>query len=122
MLLYKVIQRRKEELRLFAASGSQLGFIGELTQLYSEFKRYEVHASALEEGLKEWGIAANSPILEDKLHDLNLIYHDYEKELVDLYIDDEDTLNELTGRLPDSTWLQEQKFGSTDFMGLPHKR
>lgn len=118
MLLYKVIQRRKEELKLFAASGSQLGFIGELTNLYSEFKRYEVHASALEEGLAEWGIASASPILEDKLHDLSLIYHDYEKELTDLYIDDEDTLNELTGRLPESSWLQGAEVWIDGFHGF----
>ncbi|WP_366294661.1 helicase-exonuclease AddAB subunit AddB [Paenibacillus sp. AN1007] len=118
MLLYKVIQRRKEELRLFAASGSQLGFIGELTQLYSEFKRYEVHASVLEEGLAAWEIASTSPILEDKLHDLNLIYHDYERELTNLYIDDEDTLNELTGRLPESTWLQGAEVWIDGFHGF----
>ncbi|ETT33742.1 ATP-dependent nuclease subunit b [Paenibacillus sp. FSL R5-192] len=118
MLLYKVIQRRKEELKLFGASGSQLGFIGELNDLYSEFKRYEVDPSMLEDGLSGGNSSSTSPILEDKLHDLNLIYRDYEQELTNLYIDDEDTLTELTDRLSESALLQDAQIWIDGFQGF----
>ncbi|MEC0127837.1 helicase-exonuclease AddAB subunit AddB [Paenibacillus pabuli] len=119
MLLYKVLQRRKEELKLFGASGSQLGFIGDLNNLYSEFKRYELNPNSLEEGLSEWNTSSSSaPILGDKLHDLLLIYRDYEKELTELYIDDEDTLTELNERLSESALLQDAQIWIDGFQGF----
>ncbi|QOS80298.1 helicase-exonuclease AddAB subunit AddB [Paenibacillus sp. JNUCC31] len=119
MLLYKVLQRRKEELKLFGASGSQLGFIGDLNDLYSEFKRYELNPTSLEEGFSAWNTSSSSaPILGEKLHDLLLIYRDYEKELTGLYIDDEDTLTELTERLSESALLQDAQIWIDGFQGF----
>jgi len=105
MLLYKVLQRRHEELKLFGASGSQLGFIGHLNDLYGEFKRHELAPASLEEGLAAWDASSSAPILGDKLHDLLLVYRDFEQELSGLYIDDEDTLSELSERMPESELL-----------------
>lgn len=118
MLLYKVLQRRKEELKLFGASGNQLGFIGHLNDLYSEFKRYELDPGLLEEGLSNWNTSSSAPILGDKLHDLLLIYRDYEQELTELYIDDEDTLTELNERLAESELLQDAQIWIDGFQGF----
>lgn len=118
MLLYKVLQRRKEELKLFGASSSQLGFISHLNNLYGEFKRYELDPASLGDGVSMWNASSSAPILGDKLHDLLLIYRDYEQELTDLYIDDEDTLSELTERLSEDTMLRDSQIWIDGFQGF----
>lgn len=52
MLLYKILRRRKEELELFGPSGEQLGFVGKLSELYTEMKRYCIDAACVEEQLE----------------------------------------------------------------------
>ncbi|MER2255474.1 MAG: sugar-binding domain-containing protein [Priestia megaterium] len=49
MMLKKIIEHQKEELRLFANSSEQAGFIEELEKMVKEFKQYTVDAPSLEE-------------------------------------------------------------------------
>ncbi|GAF07021.1 ATP-dependent nuclease [Paenibacillus pini JCM 16418] len=107
MLLYKIIQRRKEQLKLFGASGEQMGFVGRLSQLYTEMKRYCVDSSAVEEQLERMASSQlGSPILRNKLEDLYTVYRDFEHELSPLYVDDEDNLVTLAEGIADSSYIK----------------
>lgn len=105
MLLYKLIQQHQPQLRLFGGAGDQFGFISQLSELYSEFKHYSLTADKLEEYVSQ-AATGISPLLTDKLHDLQHIYQQYESGLSGLYVDRDDTLNDLAQALPRSQALE----------------
>ncbi|OAB33965.1 helicase-exonuclease AddAB subunit AddB [Paenibacillus glacialis] len=107
MLLYKIIQRRKEELKLFGPSGDQMGFVGRLSKLYTEMKRYCIDATHVEEQLSRMhSNGAGTPILRDKLGDILTLYRDFEQELSPLYMDNEDHLMTLAEAIPNSSYVK----------------
>ncbi len=104
MLLYKLLQQQRSELKLFGRSGEQFGFISQLSELYSEFKHYALTAEQLESYVQQTSRGV-SPLLTDKLHDLQQIYRQYEYGLSQLYIDRDDTLDDLAAAIPYSDML-----------------
>ncbi|WP_042204485.1 helicase-exonuclease AddAB subunit AddB [Paenibacillus camerounensis] len=107
MLLYKIISRRKEELKLFGASGDRPGFIERLSSLHTELKRCCLGTSDLEEQLSRMRDSSpGSPILAGKLDDLRLVFSDLERETAGLYIDEEDRLAELAAHIQDSSYIR----------------
>ncbi|GIO34155.1 MULTISPECIES: helicase-exonuclease AddAB subunit AddB [Paenibacillus] len=119
MLLYKIIQRRKDELKLFGASGEQLGFVGKLGDVYTEMKRYCVDASAVGQLLGKLAPAPGvTPILRSKLEDLWTVYKDFEQEMSPLYIDEEDNLIRLTESVKDSAYLRGAEIWIDGFHGF----
>ncbi|AIQ13970.1 helicase-exonuclease AddAB subunit AddB [Paenibacillus durus] len=106
MLLYKILSRRKEELKLFGASSDRPGFVDRLSRLHSELKRCCLGTSDLEEQLSRMRESANgSPILTGKLEDLNIVFADLEQAMSGLYIDEEDRLAELSELIPSSSFV-----------------
>lgn len=107
MLIYKILGRRKEQLRLFGASAGRPGFVDRLERLHTELKRCCVGSSELEERLSSLGEGASyGPILKDKLEELALVFGDLDRELEPLYMDGEDRLAELAGLIPQSAYLR----------------
>ncbi|GGG56187.1 ATP-dependent helicase/deoxyribonuclease subunit B [Paenibacillus radicis (ex Gao et al. 2016)] len=97
MLLYKIVHRLGNELELFQSGAGQPGFIERLGELLTEWKRYGIDADSVGEALSEQGPQlAESSLLRRKLHDLQLVYGQLERELTGLYIDSEDYLTRLT--------------------------
>lgn len=107
MLLYKLMRRRKDELKLFGHGGDQLGLIDRIAGLYTEMKKYNVDFSALQEHyhLLEQ-IEGESPLLKDKMHDLSLLFAEYDEELSRLYIDNEDHVVKLAQGASESAYLR----------------
>ncbi|MNO43548.1 ATP-dependent helicase/deoxyribonuclease subunit B [compost metagenome] len=119
MLIYKIISRRKEELKLFGASADRPGFVERLNQLHTEMKRCCLASSDLEEQLTAMrGAIGRSPILEGKLDDLQLVFSDLEKEMSRLYIDEEDRLAELAEHIPDSSYIRGAEIWVDGFHGF----
>lgn len=113
MLLYKILSRRKEELKLFGASSDRPGFVDQLSRLHAELKRCCLGASDLEEQISRLTESeGRSPILAGKLADLKLVFGDLEKEMSHLYMDEEDRLAELAELIPNSSFVK----GSTIFV------
>ncbi|AOZ91734.1 helicase-exonuclease AddAB subunit AddB [Paenibacillus crassostreae] len=119
MLLYKIIQRRKEELKLFGPSGDQVGFVGRLGQLYTEMKRYCIDASNVSEQLALMNSnGLGTPILRDKLGDIVTLYRDFEHELSPLYMDNEDYLMTLAEAIPNSPYVKDADIWIDSFHGF----
>ncbi|MHA0855784.1 helicase-exonuclease AddAB subunit AddB [Paenibacillus sp. CMAA1364] len=119
MLLYKILQRRKEELTLFGPSGDQVGFVGRLGELYSEMKRYCIDAANVSEQLSVMvSNRLGTPILRDKLRDIVTLYQDFERELSPLYMDNEDYLMTLTQAIPNSSFVKEADIWIDGFHGF----
>ena len=49
MLLYKILQARRDDLEIFHKAAEQRGFIAELNELFNEFRRYQNDAGSMEE-------------------------------------------------------------------------
>ncbi|WP_438492393.1 helicase-exonuclease AddAB subunit AddB [Paenibacillus sp. IHBB 3054] len=119
MLIYKIINRRKEELKLFGASSDRLGFVERLSALHTELKRCCLGASDLEEQLARMREAiGSSPILAGKLDDLHIVFSELEQEMSQLYIDQEDRLAELAEHIADSSYIREAEIWVDGFHGF----
>lgn len=120
MLLYKTLYKRKQELRLFQHTVEQVGFVDGLNDLYNELKRYCITPLGFAEHMnkKAAHVTEQSSMLADKLHDLLMIYDDYETELSSQYIDAEDYLNILAYQLKDSNYIKQSEIWIDGFYGF----
>ncbi|GIO39100.1 ATP-dependent helicase/deoxyribonuclease subunit B [Paenibacillus antibioticophila] len=113
MLLYKIMRRHKDTLRLYGKGGDQLGLIDELNSLYTELKKHQADFNLLG-GYREVLTSApatqgENALLQDKLHDLSLLYREFDAELSGLYIDAEDHVVKLAEGAKDSAYLRGAK-------------
>lgn len=110
MLLRKIIEHRKEELKVFTRAADQSGFIKQLEEMIVEFKRYCITPNLLQEKSVELSQLnqrnSNKEILANKLNDFQLIYHDYENHLLAHYVDSEDYLRLLAEKISKSQELK----------------
>ncbi|MNB68365.1 ATP-dependent helicase/deoxyribonuclease subunit B [compost metagenome] len=119
MLLYKILSRRRDELKLFGASYDRPGFVDRLGRLHAELKRCCHGACDLEDQLgRLQEVAGGSPILGNKLEDLNLVFSDLEKAMENLYIDEEDRLEELTELIQASSFVRGSSVYVDGFRGF----
>ncbi|ANE47308.1 ATP-dependent helicase [Paenibacillus swuensis] len=119
MLLHKIIRRRAKDLRIFAKGNGQSGFIDRVNDLYNEFKRYQIDGSGLLQHIQTNGILPDKErMLQDKLHDLLLIYDEFEQELGPHHIDSEDYLATLTEQAGSSSFIKETVFWIDGFHGF----
>ncbi|UQZ32946.1 helicase-exonuclease AddAB subunit AddB [Paenibacillus sp. PK3_47] len=119
MLIYKIVSRRKEELKLFGASSDRPGFIERLSSLHTELKSCCLGAADLEEQLSNMRESiGNSPILAGKLDDLHIVFSELEQEMSQLYIDEEDRLAELAERIADSSFVRGAEIWVDGFHGF----
>lgn len=96
MFLCSIIERMKEDLKVFSKTAHQRGFVGVVSKTISEFKRYGIAPDALEV------IAAKlekTGLLRDKLKELSKIYRAFDEALAADYVDSDDHLTILAQRL-----------------------
>ncbi|MEK3723754.1 helicase-exonuclease AddAB subunit AddB [Paenibacillus sp. FSL H8-0034] len=108
LLLHHILHKHRKRLKLFQSSADQMGFIDKLADLFNEFKRHCVTSEGLAvfvSGTSGEGQA--SPMLADKLHDLQLVYGEFEAELSRAYLDGEDYLTLLAEQLPKSQYVKD---------------
>ena len=74
MLLFRILNNLGSSLKIYSKAALRKGFTGTLSEMITEFKRYDITPDQLKEAstaLKE-GLP-----LRDKLHDLSLIYEEF---------------------------------------------
>lgn len=107
MLLYRIMRRRKNELKLYKNAGDQLGLVDRLNTLFTEIKKYAGDSESLAQQYQDIHLSeGESPLLKDKLHDLSLLYKEFEEELSHHYVDAEDHVTKLTEGAAQSAYLQ----------------
>jgi ATP-dependent helicase/nuclease subunit B len=108
MLLRKIIEHRKHELKLFGRAADKIGFLEQLEEMIVECKRYCLTPEQIlekQEELRKTNEKAAQKVLADKLSDLQLVYSELEKELINKYIDSEDYLRLLAEKISQSRYL-----------------
>jgi ATP-dependent helicase/nuclease subunit B len=111
MLLRKIVEKRKNELVLFARAAEKNGFIEQLEEMLIECKRYCITPQQLQQTENQLRHKANATekVLADKLKDLQLIYEEFERELMHRYVDSEDYLRLLAEKVPHSRYLSDSE-------------
>src|SRR5699024_6213531 len=111
MLLRKVIEKEKDNFRLYTRTSDKQGFIEQIERMLVEFKRHQVFPSLLEDKLRELegkdNKTSQEEILSDKLHDHIHIWDQIEIEMADQYIGSEDYVHILTEAIPHSRYLRD---------------
>ncbi|OUS77532.1 helicase-exonuclease AddAB subunit AddB [Paenibacillus sp. MY03] len=117
MLLYKIVHREAEKLKLFGSGAGQPGFIDRLAELLTEWKRYGISASEVEEAAAS-GDIVRTAMLDRKLHDVGLIYDRMETELAGRYMDAEDYLRQLEEGWPVASSMNGARIWIDGFYGF----
>ncbi|WML43320.1 helicase-exonuclease AddAB subunit AddB [Neobacillus sp. PS3-40] len=101
MLIRKIIEDQKENLKLFQRSVDKNGFIQQVEQMMVEFKRYCIRPEELSQ------VGSQSKVLQDKLNDLEIIYKHFEESILNKYIDSEDYFRLLAEKIASSSYLKD---------------
>lgn len=108
MLIRKIVEDKKDSLKIFDKAADKNGFIEQMERMLTEFKRYCVQPNELR--MKREALSQNDPnstkVLQDKLHDLELIYESFENSLQGKYVDSEDYFRLLTEKAAHSSYLK----------------
>lgn len=114
ILVYTVMKSLKDELRVFSKAAGQKGFVNTLCKTISELKRYNVAP----ERVGQLEVKGEGGSLADKLHDIGLIYGEFEKKLHNKYIDSDDDLVLLADKLDYSTLFDGMEIWVDEFSGF----
>ncbi|MFX3622452.1 MAG: helicase-exonuclease AddAB subunit AddB [Ectobacillus sp.] len=109
MLLRKVVEARKGELKVFQKASEQNGFFDQLAGMIAEFKRHNLTPSnvyTLWQELEVRSSDGKDMLLANKMYDLQLLYEDFERSLIGKYLDAEDYLKLLCEKLPRSRYMK----------------
>lgn len=115
MLLFKTMDRLGSELKIFSKAAMRKGFTDVLSDAITEFKRYDVPPEKLFQAMEK--LEDGQP-LKDKLHDLALVYSEFEKLLHEGYMDADDDLVELCKKLDCSTQFDGAEIWIDEFSGF----
>ena len=116
MLIRKIIVEKKEELKVFRRSADKPGFVSQIEEIITEFKRYCIHPDALQADLEETSVKRSA--IKDKLHDLELIYHSFEDEMIGKYLHSEDYFNLLIEQMSASDYMANTEIYIDGFYSL----
>ncbi len=113
MIIYRVLDKVKKNLKVFAKSADRQGFVNTLATLISEFKRYSITPTILEETSQ----TLEGP-LQDKMKELNAIYAEYEQIVAQRYRDSDDDLTLVSDKLANSTLYNNAEIWIDGFSGF----
>ena len=102
LLLKKILNRRRGELKVFGRAAKQRGFSRTLSEAIQELKSYGLRP----EDMKKAAEKAEEPRLRGKLEDLALLSEDFQRAMKGRYNDNEDVMDALAQRLPGAKFLR----------------
>lgn len=114
MLIYRIIEELKEELNFFYKASEQWGFVGTISQLISELKRYNITPSTFEEIHTD----IEDETLKEKINEIGKIYQRFEETVNQRYIDADDDLTLMAEKLAQSTQFDGAEIWIDEFSGF----
>lgn len=112
MLIYFIMIKLDKELEVLKNASRNTGLIDTVVKQISEFKRYKITPEMLNE------LKIENEYLKRKIHDLYLIYDEYEKRISNDYIDSNDELTLLAQVLDKDEYLNGAKIWIDEFDGF----
>ncbi|OIQ53792.1 helicase-exonuclease AddAB subunit AddB [Neomoorella thermoacetica] len=119
MALRAVVSAHRDDLGLFAPLAGSPGFIEQLAHTIAELKLYRVTPADLDRILERYReTGREQTILARKLRDLALVYRELETYLAGRYLDPDDYLTLLAGRLPEAAFIRGARVWVDGFNGF----
>jgi len=118
MVLRRLLEQRRRDLKVFGRSAGQPGFADTLARTLGEMKTYCILPSDLAAGAGALRKAGNRGLLADKLDDLYLLYSELEVYLTGRFTDPDDYLNLLADRLDKSAAVKGAEVWVDGFNGF----
>jgi ATP-dependent helicase/nuclease subunit B len=115
LVLRKVIEEHKSELRYFARNIGKAGFVEEMKSVISELLQYSVSAEDL---LRLQNDLTDNPILKYKLSDIEVLYKGFHDFIQDKYIASEELLEVLCGVIKKSQMINNSVVVLDGFTGF----
>lgn len=116
MVLRRVAQEKKKELKILGAKIDKQGYVSQLKSIVSELRQYEITSQDLEEVLKE---VEHKPELYYKLKDISILYQGFFDYLGENFYTQEEILDvlgrvaEKSGKMKDSVLVLDGYTGFT---------
>lgn len=111
MLIYKVLDETSDKLKFFYKASKQQGFVDILSELITEFKKYNVTPNVINESLSK----IEDLELKNKLEDISSIYEGFQGYLEPGYLDAEDELTILSRKLDESDYFNDAEIWIDEF-------
>jgi len=115
MLLHRIMDDMKGELKIFSGAINQQGFARTISDIITEFKRYNVTPELLNNAA---GNLKDNDILKAKLEEISKIFSEFEKRLHVRYSDLDDDLTELVKKLDKSLQFDGAEIWIDEFSGF----
>ncbi len=115
MLLYRIMNELKDDLKVFAKAANQQGFVNTLSTSISELKRYQITPESLRNMAEN---TEENELLKHKLEDISVIYEKFETLLHRTYIDADDDLTLLAQKLEKSQQFNQAEIWIDEFAGF----
>ncbi|MBU3091450.1 helicase-exonuclease AddAB subunit AddB [Clostridium sp. CF011] len=115
MLIHSILQKKKDELKVFKGAARQKGFVDNVASAITEFKKYNVSVEDLNKTLGNLG---ENTLLVDKIMDLSLIYGEFDNILNKNYLDPDDDLTRLNSALDECNIFDGSEFWIDEFTGF----
>lgn len=108
MLLRRLLQEHREELKVFGKSADRNGFIAQLSRTLTELRQYEKTPTLLRTQREELLMVGpgRHTLLADKLADLALVMETYQQRLAGRFVDPDDFLDLLSQRAAQAPMLK----------------
>ncbi|MCI1857201.1 MAG: helicase-exonuclease AddAB subunit AddB [Sporolactobacillus sp.] len=108
MLLRKIVEQNKGHFRMLRKAADQTGFYDLLGDTIGEFKRYCLSPDQVKAHSQALGSDnADELLLQNKLHDLSIIYRLFQQSMVGKYVDSDDYLQMAAEKLPEDAALKQ---------------
>ncbi len=115
MIIYRILDRLKDEFTIFHKSANCKGFVNTLSTLITELKRYNVRADSLNGVLEE---LTDDNYLSHKLKEIKLIYSEFDNMLESRYRDTDDELTLLSSKLDCTEMYSKSEIWIDGFAGF----
>jgi len=102
MVLKKIIAENAGELTIYSRACRQQGFVENIADLITELKQQDISPTMLTE---KKDLGGGESTLGQKLHDIGILYQNFNIYMKDRYIDMEDYINLLIEKIKDSSLL-----------------
>ena len=114
MVIRRIMEQHKNELKVFGSSMKKQGFIDELKSFFAEVYQYDISMEDLEkitDSMKEEG-------LRSKMEDILLVMENFEEYIKERYLISEQLLDVLAQKIEDSEKLRNATFYLDGFTGF----
>lgn len=112
MLIFNIMNKLRDEFKVFAAASNQKGFINTVSDIITELKRYDINPLEFQAAMNN---LEDDDILKDKIEDISKIFIQFEEELHKNYIDNEDDLTMLYPKIDESHMVDDAEIWIDEF-------